>query len=69
MIDVIAEYIRNENTRSFEEENALFSIIADEVTYSHGNQEIMCLMMPVSCKVKEFFYFILYTLRRQQGKL
>ena len=68
MINVVAEYIRNENTRSFEEENALFSIIADEVTFPHGNQEIMCLRMLVCCKVKEFF-FMLYTLRRQQGKL
>ena len=41
VIDVVAEYIRKENTRSLEDENALFSIMADEVTYPHGNQEIM----------------------------
>ena len=34
MIDVVAEYIRKENTRNFEDENALFSIMADEVTYT-----------------------------------
>ena len=33
--DVVAEYIRKENTRSLEDENALFSI-----TDPHGNQEI-----------------------------
>ena len=41
MIDVVAEYIRKENTRSLEDENALFSIMADEVTYPHAHQEIM----------------------------
>ena len=38
VIDVVAEYIRKENTRSLEDENALFSILADEVTYPYGNQ-------------------------------
>ena len=41
MIDVVVEYIRKENTGSLEDENALFSIMADEVTYPHNNQEIM----------------------------
>ena len=45
MIDVVAEYIRKENTRSLEDENALFSIMADEVTYPHGNQEIMSVCL------------------------
>ena len=55
MIDAVAGYIRKENTRSLEEENTLFSIMADEVTDPHGNQEIMCLKMLAGCKVKEFF--------------
>ena len=45
VIDVVAEYIRKENTRSLEDENALFSIMADEVTYPHGNQEIMSVCL------------------------
>ena len=45
VIDVVAEYIRKENTRNLEDENALFSIMADEVTYPHGNQEIMSVCM------------------------
>ena len=54
VIDVVAEYVRKENTRSLEDENAFFSIMADEVTYPHGKQEIMsvCLRMLVGCKVK-----------------
>ena len=70
IIDAVAEYIRKENTRSLEDENAFFSIMANEVTYPHGNQGILslCLRMLACCKVKEFF-FILYTLRRQRRKL
>ena len=39
MIDVVADYIRKENTRSLEE------ILADEVTYPHGNQEIVSVCL------------------------
>ena len=55
--DVVAEYIRKENTRSLEDENALFSI-----TDPHGNQEIMsvCLRMLTDCKVKQFFFDFIY---------
>ena len=54
MIDVVAEYVRNENARSLEDENGFFSIMADEITDPHGKQEIMsvCLRMLVGCKVK-----------------
>ena len=45
MIYIVAEYIRKENTRSLEDENALFSIMADEVIYPHGNQEIMSVCL------------------------
>ena len=54
VIDALAEYIRKENTRSLEDENAFFSIMVDEVTDPHGNQEILsvCLRMLACCKVK-----------------
>ena len=60
MIDVVAEYVRKENTRSLEDENAFFSIMAYEVTDPHGKQENMsvCLRMLVGYKVKEFFFYI-----------
>ena len=45
MIDVVTEYIEKENTRSLEDENALFSIMAYEVTYPHGKQEIMSVCL------------------------
>ena len=69
--DAVAEYIRKENTRSLEDKNAFFSIMANEVTYPHGNQEILsvCLRMLAGCKVKEFFFLILYALSGQRGKL
>ena len=59
VIDVVAEYVRKENTRSLEDENAFFSIMADEVTDPHGKQEIMsvCLMMLFGCKSKNVFLF------------
>ena len=58
VIDVVAEYIRKENTRSLEDKNAFFSIMEDEVTDAPGNQEILsvCLSMLAGCKVKEFFF-------------
>ena len=69
VIDVVVEYIRKEHTRSLEDENAFFSIMANEVTDPHGNQIMsVCLRMLGHCKVKQFF-FILYTLRGQWGKL
>ena len=54
MIEVAAEYIRKENTRSLEDENAFLSIMADEITDPPCKQEIMsvCLRMLISCKVK-----------------
>ena len=45
VIDVVADYITKENTRSLEDKNALFSIMADEVTYPHGNQEIVLVCL------------------------
>ena len=67
--DAVAEYIRKENTRSLEDENAFFSIMANEVTYPHGNHEIMsvCLRMLACSKVKEFFFDFIY-LQRATGK-
>ena len=69
VIDVVAEYIRKENTRNLEDENAFFSIMANWVTNPHSNQEVMsvCLRMLAGCKDKEFF--ILYTLRGQRTKV
>ena len=54
VIDEVAEYVRKENTRSLEDENAFFSIMADEVTDPPGKQEIMsvCLRMLIGCKFK-----------------
>ena len=62
VIDVVVEYVRKENTRSLEDENVFFSIMADEVTDTHDKQEIMsvCLRMLVGCKVKEFFFDFIY---------
>ena len=37
VIDVVVEYIRKEHTRSLEDENAFFFIMANEVTDPHGN--------------------------------
>ena len=56
VIDVVAEYVRKENTQSLEDENAFFSIMADEVTDPQGKQEITS----VCCKVKEFFFYFIY---------
>ena len=62
VIDVVAEYIRKENTQNLGDENAFFSIMAGEVTDPHGNQEIMsvCLRMLAGCKDKEFFFDFIY---------
>ena len=70
VIDAVAEYIRKENTRSLEDENAFFSIMANDRKYPHGNQEILsvCLRMLACCKVKEFFFDFMY-LERATGKL
>ena len=69
VIDVVTEYIRKDHTQSFEDEIALFSTMADEVTNPHGNQILsVCSRMLADCKVKQFF-FDLYTLRGQWGKL
>ena len=58
VIDVVAEYVRKENTGSLEDENAFFSIMADEIIDPPGKQETMsvCLRMLIGCKVKEFFF-------------
>ena len=65
----VAEYIRKENTRSLEGENAFFTTMADEVTNPPGKQEIMsvCLRMLAGCKVKQFFFDIIY-LKRATGE-
>ena len=61
VIDVVTEYIRKEHTRSFEDENAFFSIMADEVIDPHGNQILsVCLRMLADCKVKQFFFLFIY---------
>ena len=64
VIDVVVEYVRKENTRSLEDENAFFSIMADEITDPPGKPEIMsvCLRMLIGCKVKEFFFDCIYHL-------
>ena len=61
VIDVVTEYIREDHTRSFEDENAFFSIMADEVTDPHGNQIMsVCLRMLADCKVKQFFFIYIH---------
>ena len=53
--------IRKEHARSLEDENAFFSIMADEVTDLHGNQIMsVCLWMLADCKVKQFFFDFIY---------
>ena len=60
VIEVVVEYIRKEHTRSLEDENAFFSIMANEVTDPHGNQILsVCLRMLAHCKVKQFFFDLL----------
>ena len=64
VIDVVTEYIRKENTRSLEDENAFFSIMANEVTDPHGNHILsVCLRMLAHCKVKQFFFDFIYNER------
>ena len=61
MIEVVVEYIRKEHTRSLEDENAFFSIMANEVTDPHGNQILsVCLKMLAHCKVKQFIFYLMY---------
>ena len=57
MTDVVTEYISKEHTRSFENENAFFSIMTDEVTDPHSNQILsVCLRMLADYKVKQFYF-------------
>ena len=69
VIDIIAEYIRKQNTRSLDNDNAFFSIIADEVTDPHANQEILsiCLRTLTGCKISEFFFSDVVHLERTTG--
>ena len=68
MIDVVTEYIRKEHTRSLEDENAFFSIMANEVTDPQGNQILsVCLRMLAHCKVKQFFFYFIY-IERAMGE-
>ena len=61
MIEVVVEYIRKEHTRSLEDENAFFSIMANEVTDPHGNQILsVCLKMLAHYKVKQFIFYLMY---------
>ena len=61
VIDVVVEYIRKEHTRSLDDENAFFSIMANEVTDPHGNQIMsVCLRMLAHCKVKQFFFYLIH---------
>ena len=61
VIEVVVEYMRKEHTRSLEDENAFFSIMANEVTDPHGNQIMsVCLRMLAHCKVKQFFFDLIY---------
>ena len=67
VIDAVAEYIRKENTRSLEDENAFFSIMVDEVTDPHGNCQCAwgcCLAVKSNSS-----FLIICTLRGQRGKL
>ena len=50
-----------EHTRSLEDENAFFSIMANEVTDPLGNQILsVCLRMLAHCKIKQFFFYFIY---------
>ena len=68
VIDVVVEYVRKENTRSLVDENVFFSIMADEVTDTHGKQEIMSVCCWLAVKSNNSF-LILYILRGQRWKL
>ena len=69
IIDIVAEYIRKENTRTLENDISFFSIMGDEVTYPHSNQEILsvCLRMLDKTNIKEFFFDFVY-LERATGE-
>ena len=58
-----------QNTRSLDDENAFFSIMADEVTDPHGNQEILsiCLRTLTGCKISEFVFDFVH-LKRTTGE-
>ena len=45
VIDVIANYIRGRITAHIKDENAVFSIIADEVTDKYSNQEVLSICL------------------------
>ncbi|KAI6657180.1 52 kDa repressor of the inhibitor of the protein kinase-like [Oopsacas minuta] len=62
IVDIVAEYIRKENTRTLENDISFFSIMGDEVTDPHSNQEILsvCLRMLDKTNIKEFFFDFVY---------
>ena len=45
MIEIVADHIKNEITKSLRGSGNYFSIIADEVTDHYSNQEILCLCL------------------------
>jgi len=57
VIDLIAQYIRNEKTKALKQGDSFFAIIADEVTDPHANQEVLsvCLRLVEGTDIKEFF--------------
>ena len=63
VIGVVTEYIRKDHTRSFVDENAFFSIMAED---PHGNQIMSVCWLTVK---SNSFFFNLYSLRGQRGKL
>ena len=62
VIDLVAEYIRKENPRSLLFDNNFFTIMADEVTDPHSNQDILsvCLRLLNDYEIKEFFLDFVY---------
>ena len=45
VIDLIAQYIRNEKTKALKQGDSFFAIIADEVTDPHANQEVLSVCL------------------------
>ena len=60
VIDVIAEYLRLRLTTCLDADDAIFAIMADEVTDPHANQETLsaCLRILDDNKVKEVFFLL-----------
>ncbi|XP_021358428.1 zinc finger MYM-type protein 1-like [Mizuhopecten yessoensis] len=71
VIEVVGEYIRKENTRDLENDNAFYSIMADEVSDPYSNQEILSVRLRLltgrPTRVRELFFDFFY-LERATGE-